>query len=33
MGDLTEFPGGIKYAGFSDPDGNSWTFQELPPRT
>jgi catechol 2,3-dioxygenase-like lactoylglutathione lyase family enzyme len=22
--------GGIKYAGFSDPDGNTWTFQELP---
>jgi catechol 2,3-dioxygenase-like lactoylglutathione lyase family enzyme len=22
--------GGIKYAGFSDPDGNTWAFQELP---
>lgn len=31
MGDLVEFPGGIKYAGFSDPDGNSWLLQELPP--
>jgi catechol 2,3-dioxygenase-like lactoylglutathione lyase family enzyme len=33
MGDVIEFPGGIKYAGFSDPDGNSWTLQEVPPRT
>lgn len=31
MGDLVEFPGGIKYAGFSDPDGNSWLLQEVPP--
>lgn len=23
--------GGMKYAGFSDPDGNTWTLQELPP--
>ena len=30
MGDLVEFPGGIKYAGFSDPDGNSWMLQEMP---
>ncbi|HEY6410926.1 MAG TPA: VOC family protein [Ktedonobacteraceae bacterium] len=22
--------GGIKYAGFSDPDGNSWLLQEIP---
>ena len=24
--------GGIKYAGFSDPDGNTWTLQEIPGR-
>ncbi len=24
--------GGIKYAHFSDPDGNSWALQEIPPR-
>lgn len=24
--------GGIKYAAFSDPDGNTWTLQEIPPR-
>ena len=31
MGEVIEYPRGIKYAGFSDPDGNSWTFQEIPP--
>ncbi len=30
MGEVVEYPGGIKYAGFSDPDGNSWTLQEIP---
>jgi predicted enzyme related to lactoylglutathione lyase len=25
--------GGIKYAGFQDPDGNTWTLQQLLPRT
>lgn len=24
--------GGVKYAGFSDPDGNTWTLQEIPAR-
>ena len=24
--------GGIKFAHFGDPDGNSWTLQEIPPR-
>ena len=24
--------GGIKYAAFSDPDGNTWTLQEIPGR-
>jgi catechol 2,3-dioxygenase-like lactoylglutathione lyase family enzyme len=31
MGDIVVYPRGIKYAGFSDPDGNSWTLQEIPP--
>jgi hypothetical protein len=31
MGDIIVYPRGIKYAGFSDPDGNSWTLQEIPP--
>ncbi len=25
--------GGVKYAGFSDPDGNTWTLQEMAWRT
>ncbi|WP_046246066.1 VOC family protein [Hymenobacter terrenus] len=25
--------GGIKYAGFRDPDGNTWTLQEISPRS
>lgn len=25
--------GGVRYAGFADPDGNSFTFQEMPWRT
>lgn len=29
-GEIIEYPRGIKFAGFSDPDGNSWTFQEIP---
>ncbi len=33
MGEIDEHPGGIKYAAFSDPDGNSWTFQEMPWRS
>ena len=24
--------GGVKYAYFADPDGNSWALQEIPPR-
>ncbi len=31
VGEVVEYPRGIKYAGFSDPDGNSWTLQEIPP--
>lgn len=30
MGDVIEYPGGIKYSSFSDPDGNSWLLQEIP---
>jgi catechol 2,3-dioxygenase-like lactoylglutathione lyase family enzyme len=30
VGELIEYPGGIAFAGFSDPDGNSWLFQEIP---
>jgi catechol 2,3-dioxygenase-like lactoylglutathione lyase family enzyme len=28
---VDEYPGGIKYVYFSDPDGNSWALQEIPP--
>src|SRR5690348_16415258 len=31
MGEVIEYPEGIKYCGFSDPDGNSWLLQEIPP--
>lgn len=31
MGEIVEYPRGIKFSGFSDPDGNSWTLQEIPP--
>jgi catechol 2,3-dioxygenase-like lactoylglutathione lyase family enzyme len=30
VGDVTDM-GGVKYAGFSDPDGNGWLLQEFPP--
>ena len=30
IGEITDL-GGVKYAGFSDPDGNSWLLQEFPP--
>ena len=29
MGPIDDM-GGVKYAAFSDPDGNSWTLQEIP---
>ena len=29
VGPVTDVGGGVKYAGFSDPDGNSWTLQEM----
>jgi hypothetical protein len=31
MGEVIEYPRGIKFCGFSDPDGNSWLLQEIPP--
>jgi catechol 2,3-dioxygenase-like lactoylglutathione lyase family enzyme len=31
--DVDEHPQGIKYVAFSDPDGNSWLFQEMPWRS
>ena len=29
VSDVVEQPGGIKYAYFSDPDGNSWALQQM----
>jgi catechol 2,3-dioxygenase-like lactoylglutathione lyase family enzyme len=29
-GEIEEHDQGIKYAAFSDPDGNTWTLQEMP---
>lgn len=31
VGDVTDM-GGVKFAGFSDPDGNLWLLQEFPPK-
>lgn len=28
---IVEYPGGFKFSGFQDPDGNSWVIQEIPP--
>src|ERR1700712_3701074 len=33
VGAVQDVGGGVKYAGFSDPDGNSWTLQEMAWRT
>jgi catechol 2,3-dioxygenase-like lactoylglutathione lyase family enzyme len=30
VGEIENVGGGVRYAGFSDPDGNSWTLQEMP---
>lgn len=30
MGEIEEHDQGIKYSAFSDPDGNTWTLQEMP---
>lgn len=29
IGEVTDVGGGVRYAGFSDPDGNGWTLQEM----
>ena len=33
VGEVHDVGGGVRYAGFSDPDGNSWTLQLMPWRT
>jgi len=33
VGPIEDVGGGVKYAGFSDPDGNTLTLQEMPWRT
>jgi catechol 2,3-dioxygenase-like lactoylglutathione lyase family enzyme len=33
IGEVQDVGGGVKYAGFTDPDGNSWTLQEMAWRT
>ena len=29
VGEVQDVGGGVRYAGFSDPDGNGWTLQEM----
>jgi hypothetical protein len=31
VGEINEYPRGVKDAGFSDPGGNLWIIQEIPP--
>lgn len=31
VSEVDEQPRGVKYASFGDPDGNTWTLQEIPP--
>ncbi len=31
VGEVQEM-GGVRWTGFSDPDGNEWVLQQLPPR-
>ena len=33
VGEIQDVGGGVRYAGFSDPDGNGWTLQEMAWRT
>jgi hypothetical protein len=33
VSEVDEHDQGIKYVSFSDPDGNSWLFQEMPWRS
>lgn len=30
IGEIRDLGGGMKYAGFQDPEGNTWTLQEMP---
>ncbi|MCC3153211.1 VOC family protein [Hymenobacter sp. BT770] len=32
MGGIQDLGGGMLYAGFQDPDGNTWTLQQMPGR-
>jgi predicted enzyme related to lactoylglutathione lyase len=31
VGDIVDYPRGIRMAHFRDPDGNAWALQEIPP--
>jgi catechol 2,3-dioxygenase-like lactoylglutathione lyase family enzyme len=33
VGEVMDLGGGVRYAGFADPDGNGWTLQEMAWRT
>lgn len=33
VGEIQDVGGGVRYAGFADPDGNGWTLQEMAWRT
>lgn len=33
MGEVVDVGGGVRYAAFTDPDGNGWTLQEMAWRT
>ena len=33
VGEVQDVGGGVRYAGFEDPDGNTWTLQEMSWRT
>lgn len=33
IGEVQDVGGGVRYAGFEDPDGNTWTLQEMAWRT
>ena len=33
VGEIQDVGGGVRYAGFEDPDGNGWTLQVMPWRT
>ena len=33
LGEVRDLGGGVRHAGFQDPDGNTWTLQQLPSRS